>query len=104
LEAQYEWGIRELGIFLPIHPLLAEARQYVANPQTLRHCEDPRVALPWLPMLEHKTISELKCREEDKLALQQYMDYLGDWTAESKVWGISHEEASESQDVQHMMY
>jgi len=68
-----------LGIFLPIHPLLAEARQHAARPQTLRHGKDFCVELPWLSILENDTIAQLKCGKKDKLALQQYMDYLKDW-------------------------
>ncbi|KAH6704162.1 hypothetical protein BKA61DRAFT_617995 [Leptodontidium sp. MPI-SDFR-AT-0119] len=81
--ARYEWGVLELGVFLPLHPLLAEARQHAAKPQTPRYPEDLYVALPWLSTLGKDTILKLKCGEKDKLALQQYMEYLGSWKAKS---------------------
>ncbi|KAG4412486.1 hypothetical protein IFR04_014380 [Cadophora malorum] len=76
---RYEWGVLELGVFLPLHPLLAEARQYAARPETARYFEDLYVALPWLPTLGKDPISQLRCGEKDKLALQQYMEHLGSW-------------------------
>jgi hypothetical protein len=66
--------VPELGFLLPLHPLIAEARNYIANPQKPGHCED--LALPWPPTLGKDNISKLKCTEKDKLVLQQYMDYL----------------------------
>jgi len=52
-----------LGVFLPLHPLLAEARQYAARPETARYFEDLYVALPWLPTLGKDPISQLRCGE-----------------------------------------
>ncbi|KAH8772313.1 hypothetical protein BGZ57DRAFT_895199 [Hyaloscypha finlandica] len=77
--ARYDWSVPELGFFLPLHPLIAEARHYAANSQTPGHCEDLRLALPWPTTLGADSISKLKCTEKDKLVLQQYMDYLRSW-------------------------
>ncbi|KAH8790882.1 hypothetical protein F5882DRAFT_460694 [Hyaloscypha sp. PMI_1271] len=60
--ARYDWSVPELGFFLLLHPLIAEARHYAANSQTPGHCEDLRLALPWPTTLGADSISKLKWR------------------------------------------
>jgi hypothetical protein len=66
----------ELGFFLPLYPLIAEARHYTANSQKPGYYKDLRLALPWLTTLGADSISKLKYTEKDKVMLQQYMDHL----------------------------
>lgn len=95
----------ELGILLPLHPLIAEARQYAASPQTPGHCGDLCLALPWPSTLGKDSISKLKCTEKDKRVLQMYMDYLGSWrpsSQNSNTLGLLLDRGDAgSQDAQH---
>jgi hypothetical protein len=64
---RYAWSMPELGIFIPLHPLIAEAR---------RHASGVFETSKWSSIVGGADISGVKCAEEDRVALRNYLDYL----------------------------
>jgi hypothetical protein len=66
----------ELQIFIPLHPLIAEARRHVARVQTIGYASSVSATTRWAVILREADIARLRYGEVDKAALRVYMDYL----------------------------
>jgi hypothetical protein len=66
----------ELGIFIPLYPLIANARQYAACALMPRHASGVSKTSKWPSTLGGADISRVRCSEEDKVALRNYLNYL----------------------------
>ncbi|KAH8674401.1 hypothetical protein BGZ60DRAFT_513795 [Tricladium varicosporioides] len=75
-EMRYDWSIPELGIFIPLHPLIAEARQHATHIQAVGYASSVSPGTRWASVLGRADISRLRCSEADKVALRTYMNYL----------------------------
>ena len=73
-EMRYAWSVPELGMKIPLHPLIAEARRHAARGPVLGHVSD--MSLGWPSTLGRKDVSGLRCAEEDRVTLGKYLDYL----------------------------
>ncbi|PVH75947.1 hypothetical protein DL98DRAFT_536113 [Cadophora sp. DSE1049] len=72
--ADYDWSSIETGIFIPLHPLIAEARRHSAFSLMPDYTVDASVATDWPLVLCTADISALNCSKEDKDALRNYLD------------------------------
>jgi hypothetical protein len=73
---RYAWSVPELGIFIPLYPLIADARRYAARALTPGHASGVSETSRWPSTLGGADISRVRCSEEDRVALRNYLDYL----------------------------
>ncbi|RDL36283.1 uncharacterized protein BP5553_06895 [Venustampulla echinocandica] len=76
LSMRYNWIAPELPIFMPLHPLIAEARRHAAVVQTVGYASSVSPTTRWASILGKADISGLRCAEPDRAALHAYMEYL----------------------------
>lgn len=71
----YDWNT----VFIPLHPLIAEARRHAAR--TMIHMSPDGVSstTKWPSALGQVDLSQLNCLEADRVALRNYFEYLEMW-------------------------
>jgi hypothetical protein len=73
---RYAWTMPELDIFIPLHPLIAEARRHTSRALMLGHASGVSETSKWPSTLGEADISGVRCTDEDRVALRNYLDHL----------------------------
>ncbi len=89
----------ELGIFIPLHPLIAEARRHASRAMTPGYTGGVYEASKWPSELAGADISGVRCEEADRMALRNYLNYLKDEARAQTERGLSAVEDTTSSDL-----
>jgi hypothetical protein len=73
---RYDWSVPELRIFIPLHPLIADARRHAAHVSRVGHVKDYSTNIRWPSTLGKADISGIRCPHQDRVVLKNYLDYL----------------------------